>query len=56
MKNNSYKKKYSCDKFGWKYYCDNAKRRLRKSDKKRSKRIVRKSNKLETKSDENDEE
>lgn len=45
MKGNQYHKLYWCDKFGWKFYTKRAARELRRYEKNRSKRFVRRHNK-----------
>lgn len=49
MKSNEYKKYFRADKWGWKYYVDNAARRQRRFDKKQSKRRFRQKSKREIK-------
>ena len=41
MKGNLYRKLYSCDRFGWRFYCPNRSRILRRSDKQRAVKAAR---------------
>lgn len=41
MKGNFYRKLYSCDRFGWRFYCTHTSRALRRSDKHRSVKATR---------------
>ena len=49
MKSNEYRKHFRADKFGWKYYVDNAARRQRKFDKQQTKKRFRQRSKEEIK-------
>ena len=41
MKGNFYRKLYSCDRFGWRFYCTHTSRALRRSDKHRAVKSAR---------------
>lgn len=45
MKSNIHRKLFSPDYFGWKYYCDGAALRQKRSDKKAAKKVARKERK-----------
>lgn len=45
MKGNQHKKLFNPDYFGWKYYCDGARRRQKQSDKHIAKRTARRERK-----------
>lgn len=51
MKNNSYRKQYPVDKFGWKFYTKRSARNLKRTDKRFSRKRVRLNGKRQIRSE-----